>query len=155
MNTGTAMCCLITSKTHQRNFRKIMKITNSMIEPTKRKHQNLGLEWTIVPWLPKMEESGWLAVLCYITFILPLRIVLTVISSPPGSSLFVQGPHYLGTPESFEFLTDVVVKPFKRFQLQIPKKQRIIKISFVFFFQKKFKENLVRKEKLISEATEN
>lgn len=77
-----------------------------------------------------------------------------MISSPPGSSLFVQGPHYLGTPEPFEFLTDVVVKPFKRFQLQIPKKQRIIKISFDFF-QKKFKENLVRKENLISEATEN
>lgn len=130
-----------------------MKITNGIIEPTKRKHQNLGLEWTMVPWLPKMEESGWLAALYYI-FILPLCKVLTVISSPPGSSLFVQGPHYLGTPESFEFLTDVVVKPFKRFQLQIPKKQRIIKISFDFF-QKKFKENLVRKEKLISEATEN
>lgn len=105
--------------------------------------------------LTSKDGGEWVtAALYYIFFILPLCKVLTVISSPPGSSLFVQGPHYLGTPESFEFLTDVVVKPFKRFQLQIPKKQRIIKISFVFF-QKKLRENLVREEKVISEATEN
>lgn len=52
-----------------------------------------------------------------------IHVVLTVISSPPGSPLLVQGPHYLGTPKSFEFLTDVVVKPFKRFQLQLPEKE--------------------------------
>lgn len=108
-----------------------MKINNGIIETTKRKRvppysstKIWDMSGSTSPLTCKEEKNGRML---HFIVSLPLLystvtyIVLTVISSPPGSSLLVQGPHYLGTPESFEFLTDVVVKPFKRFQFQIPK----------------------------------